>query len=121
MTSLQLRKQELISTIRHIQSEIEELNLAAGEMVLVLDNCRWHHAKALSPWLEIKQGQLRLEFLPPYSPELNPIQRVWKLARRLCTHNRYFATLEELIQSVENQFNLWLQPNEQLRRLCAMT
>lgn len=91
------------------------------EMVLVLDNCRWHHAKALTPWLASKQGQIRLEFLPPYSPELNPIERVWKLTRRLCTHNRYFESLEELIETVEKQFNQWLQPNDQLRRLCAIT
>ncbi|MFJ1259779.1 hypothetical protein [Cupriavidus sp. CuC1] len=34
-------------------------------------------------------------FLPPYSPQLAPIERVWWLTGRLALHNRYFATLTE--------------------------
>ncbi len=33
-------------------------------------------------------------FLPPYSPELNAMEWVWKINRRLCTHNRYFPALD---------------------------
>ncbi len=62
-----------------------------------------------------------LDFLPSYSPDLNPIERVWKLTRRLCTHNRYFSTLDEVITAVESQFALWKIGNETLRRLCAIT
>jgi len=62
-----------------------------------------------------------LDYLPPYSPELNPIERVWKLTRRLCVHNRYFPTLEEVIEVVETQFIGWKRRNNTLRRLCAIT
>ena len=61
-----------------------------------------------------------LDYLPPYSPELNPIERVWKLTRRLCVHNRYFQELKEVVSAVENQFQPWRGPNETLRRLCAI-
>ncbi|MGH8656391.1 MAG: transposase, partial [Gammaproteobacteria bacterium] len=37
----------------------------------------------LQPWLNQRRKRLTLLFLPPYSPDLNPIERVWKLARRL--------------------------------------
>ena len=57
---------------------------------------------------------LRLFFLPPYSPQLNPIERVWKLTRRLATHNRYFATLGELLSAVQERFALWRTPNQML-------
>jgi len=60
-------------------------------MIVVLDNARYHHAKLLAPFLHRHARQLRLLFLPPYSPQLAPIERVWKLTRRLATHNRYFA------------------------------
>ena len=90
------------------------------KMVIVLDNARWHHARALRPWLAAHRRVLRLDFLPPYSPDLNPIERVWKLTRRLCTHNLYFERLETLIQLVQGQFVKWHQPNLQLRRLCAI-
>jgi transposase len=62
-----------------------------------------------------------LQFLPPYSPELNPIERLWKLTRRLCLHHRYFAFLDSVAEAVERQFADWRNPNETLRRLCAIT
>lgn len=94
---------------------------ADRKMIVVLDNARWHHAQQIQPWLKEHRDVIRLDFLPPYSPNLNSIERVWKLVRRLCTHNRYFATLDELIKIVFDQFKLWLKPNETLRRLCAIT
>ena len=89
-------------------------------MVVVLDNARWHHANLLKPWLRKHRHLLRLDFLPPYSPDLNPIERVWKLTRKLCTHNRYFPVLEELGQTIFSQFVHWQKPNNTLRRLCAI-
>lgn len=89
-------------------------------MVVVVDNARWHHAKAIVPWLKKNQSRIRLDFLPPYSPELNPVERVWKLTRRLCTHNRYFKEINELIDTVGEQFFLWSKTNSTLRRLCAI-
>ena len=89
------------------------------KMVVVLDNARWHRAKLLQPWLRKHRNHLRLDFLPPYSPELDAIERVWKLTRRLRTHNRYFPVLHDLVQTVFDQFESWREPNETLRRLCA--
>ncbi|MBE0540915.1 MAG: transposase, partial [Verrucomicrobia bacterium] len=45
-----------------------------------------------------------MHFLPPYSPQLNPIERVWKLTRRTCLHNQYFSKLELVLNAVEEQF-----------------
>lgn len=90
-------------------------------IVVVTDNARWHHARSLQPWLRKHRDSLRLDFLPPYSPDLNPIERIWKLIRRLHTHNRYFPTLEELTTVIYNQLAEWDNPNDILRRLCAIT
>lgn len=90
-------------------------------MLVILDNARWHHARLIEPWLKDHRSVLRLDFLPPYSPNLNVVERVWKLTRTLCTHNRYFPTLEELIDVVFHQFDSWHKPNDVLRRLCAIT
>ncbi len=86
-----------------------------------LDNARWHHARILRPWLAQHSEAIQLDFLPPYSPELNPIERVWKLTRKLRCHNRYFPSLEELIETVIDKFESWDKPNETLRRLCTIT
>jgi len=87
------------------------------KMVLVLDNASWHHAVHIKPTFK---RWLKLDYLPPYSPELNPIERVWKMTRRICTHNRYFSKLEELVGAVTEQLELWSQPNPTLKRLCAV-
>ena len=89
-------------------------------LTLVLDNAKYHHARALQPWLHQHRKLLTLLFLPPYSPELNPIERVWKLTRRLATHNRHFPTLDDILNAVRERFELWAEPNRQLARLCAI-
>ena len=89
-------------------------------MVVLLDNAKYHHAVLLAPLLRKYRRVLTLLFLPPYSPQLAPIERAWKLARRLATHNRYFATLDELLATVEACFDLWRRPNPVLRRLCGI-
>lgn len=87
---------------------------------IVLDNARYHHAVLLRSWLLKNRRRIRLLFLPPYSPELNPIERVWKLTRRNCTHNQYFPSLDCLVNSVKEQLNKWDQPNNVLYKLCCV-
>ena len=91
------------------------------KMVVVPDNARYHHAKLLKPLLSERQEQIELLFLPPYSPQLAPIERVWKLARRLATHNQYFDSLDELMTAVDSCFEQWGKPNRTLQRLCGIT
>lgn len=89
-------------------------------LVVVLDNARYHHATLLRSYLTEKRHLLSLSFLPPYSPALNPIERVWKLARKLCTHNQYFPLLADLVTAVSAQLELWRKPNPVLARLCGI-
>jgi transposase len=91
------------------------------KMIVIMDNARWHHAKRTRPWLLQREAWFQLDYLPPYSPELNPIERVWKLTRRLCVHNRYFPQLEDLVLAVTNQLQSWHAPNKVLKKLCAIT
>ena len=89
-------------------------------VVVITDNARYHHAKMHRSWREKHLDKFALDYLPPYSPDLNPIERVWKLTRRQCVHNRYFPKLDEVIDSIEGQFKQWLRGNITLRRLCAL-
>ncbi len=101
--------------------QLRQVSRTRGRRVVVIaDNARYHHARLHKPWREEHAPSFELDYLPPYSPELNPIERVWKLTRRRCIHNRYFATLEEVTAAVEAEFAAWGQPNDMLRRLCAI-
>jgi hypothetical protein len=89
--------------------------------VVIADNASYHHARIHRPWRKDRSKHFRLYFLPPYSPELNPIERVWKLTRRRRLHNRYFPKLEAVAEAVEDLFSEWSSGNDTLRRLCAVT
>lgn len=99
----------------------EESAVAGRRVVAISDNAQYHRSKLHLPWREAQAPAFALDFLPPYSPQLNPIERVWKLTRRLCLHNRYFGFLDGVVDAVEGQFAAWANPNETLRRLCAIT
>lgn len=93
---------------------------ARRRMVLILDNASYHHARLHKSWREARVPHLSLEFLPAYSPELNPIERVWKFTRRRCLHNRYFPQLDRVVEVVEDEFESWSRGSAALRRLCAI-
>ena len=63
-------------------------------IVLVLDNAGWHGPKGLA----VPDG-ITLVFLPPYSPELQPAERLWPLVDEPVA-NKHFATLAELDATV---------------------
>jgi transposase len=61
-----------------------------------LDNARYHHAKMVKAWLKSPQGRrIKLHFVPPYCPHLNPIERLWGLMHKNITHNKGYATFRE--------------------------
>lgn len=68
-------------------------------VVLLIDNAPWHRGKPID---EALSANPHLEFkrLPSYSPQLNPIERLWKVLRRRATHNRLFDTLADLKRSL---------------------
>jgi transposase len=70
---------------------------------------------------EAQAPGFKLDYLPPYSPDLNPIERVWKLTRRLCLHDQYFASLDSVIVAVEKEFTGWALGSATVRKLCALS
>ncbi len=90
------------------------------KVVVIADNARYHHAALHKEWRKAAEPWFRIEFLPPYSPDLNPVERVWKLTRRLATHNQYFPAIEQVISAVEGTFVAWSKGSNVLRRLCAI-
>ena len=58
-------------------------------VVMVMDQAGWHLAGDL-----VIPANMRLIFLPPYSPELNPAEHLWKSLRQDCFANHVFADLD---------------------------
>jgi hypothetical protein len=64
-------------------------------VVVVIDNASWHKGAAITAVLA-EYPQLELYPLPSYSPQLQVIERFWKVLRRRATHNRLFLTMAGL-------------------------
>ena len=89
----------------------------AKKIILILDNVRYHHAKLLKKFLA-RENKFELIYLPPYSPDLNPIERVWWYMRKKITHNRYLLSLTERKMKFWEMFSYYLKPNHFLINLC---
>jgi transposase len=70
-------------------------------VVLGIDNAPWHRGQPIEEALAA-HPHLELYRLPSYSPQLNVIERFWKLLRRRATHNRLFDALGDLRRSIRN-------------------
>lgn len=89
------------------------------KIIMVLDNVKYHHAKKIRHWLE-KQQKLELFFLPPYSPDLNAVERAWWYMRKKITHNRFVLTLKERKIAFWKMFSHFNKPNEELKTVCEI-
>lgn len=66
------------------------------KIFLIIDNGPCHNLDADGKaWLAANRRRIELSRLPPYSPEFNPIEGVWKMAKKQTTHNRFFHTTAE--------------------------
>lgn len=71
---------------------------------VILDNASAHTTSALDQFLLDNQHRLELVFLPSYSPNLNLIEKLWKLMRPQVTNNQFFEDLPTLAEAVVDWF-----------------
>lgn len=114
------------TTIASIREFMAATKLKRGEkLVLVMDNAPWHKkmyrlvvTENRDEYADIRESVVFV-MLPPYSPDLNPIEQVWRITRRENTHNTFFNSLASLKSTVDKAFSRWSVPNAQLRSLCS--
>lgn len=94
--------------------------------MIVMDNAPWHKkayrlivTEKKDEYADIRDSANFL-LLPPYSPDLNPIEQVWRITRRENTHNVFFPSIDALKAVVDSAFEHWSVPNSKLRTLCGL-
>lgn len=70
------------------------------KIMVILDQAGWHKSQMLS-----KTDNIELVFLPPYSPELNPVEKLWQRLRRHVCRNKSFESEEELMDQLTVALN----------------
>ena len=73
-------------------AEIAHTVAPGAHAVLVLDGAGWHGAHAL-----VVPDNISLVLLPPYSPELNPVENVWQFMRDNWLSNRIFKSYDDIV------------------------
>jgi len=68
--------------------QLERETQAPGPIHVFLDNARYFKSRDVQAWLQT--SRIRLHFLPPYSPNLNPIERLWRFMYQKVLANQYF-------------------------------
>lgn len=88
------------------------------KILLILDNASPHKSKKVKKWLKENNNKIKLLYLPPYSPQLNPKEIIWKDIREKKTHNKYFNNMTALKKSLDDYIIQYSIPNEHIKSKC---
>jgi len=108
---------------RHVDGGVMNafLDVLSGEVgpndhvVLILDQAGWHVSKALKV-----PANITLLHLPPYSPELNPVERLWLYLKSHYLSNRMFADCDDVVLIGGDAYRAIEPHHELLKSICAV-
>ena len=110
--------------ICHLKREMR-----TDKILLICDNASFHKAKWFTEWSKQQSSWLRLEFLPAYSPDFNPIERLWRWIKTEYIHNKCWKTkgllkkyLGSVVQKIpfhtEDLKSMMKAENERFEKTC---
>jgi len=94
---------------------IEKSNPKARVICIICDNARYYRSKLVKGYL--KDAKIELIFLPPYSPNLNLIERFWKFFNKKVLYHRYYETYKEFRAACKKFFRQVKSYKKELRLL----
>ncbi len=89
--------------------EIAKAVAPGAHAILVLDGAGWHGSREL-----IVPQNITLLPLPPYSPELNPVENIWEYLRKNKLSNRLYQTYEDIVEACCEAWNSLMAMPEQI-------
>lgn len=88
---------EVIDFLKELESQSK-----ASKIYVIADNGRSNKNKLLQEYL--KTSRIVFIYLPPYSPNLNPIERLWKIMREIVTYNKFYEKFSEFASAIKDFF-----------------
>ena len=70
--------------------------------MFILDNAGFHKTQPVKNLLDEYSPFISVEYLPPYSPELNPIETNWRVTKNAVTKSQYFPNIDAMQEALEN-------------------
>ena len=93
------------STIAFLKTLLEA-NPDAPRIHVILDQAGYHRSKDVADFAS--KNRIKRHHLPPYSPNLNPIERLWKVMNEYVRNNRFFSTAKEFREAIDRFFKIQL-------------
>src|SRR5712672_1271911 len=98
------------AAMNHHLCEISSQVAADAHAVVILDGASWHNSRGL-----VVPSNITLLALPPYSPELNPVERVWHYLRSHWLANPVFRSLVDIMDACETAWNRFAGDHDLIR------
>ena len=70
-------------------------------IVLVMDNASFHRSAAVQAALTLFEHRVLILWLPPYSPDMNPIERFWKQLKANACANYLYTSIAQLLDNIQ--------------------
>ncbi len=67
-----IRAPEILDFLRNLRR-----HLVGRKLLIIWDRLQVHRSRLVRTWVDAQGGEVQLEFLPPYAPELNPVEYLW--------------------------------------------
>ena len=112
-----IREDERINAQSTIQlfTQIENKYPNAPNINIIADNARYYRCKLVKKYLQ--NSRINLIFLPPYSPNLNLIERLWKFFKKKVVYDSYYETYKEFKSAAMSFFENLPQYRDELATL----
>lgn len=85
-----IKSPQIVEFLKALRAQIEQ------PLLIIWDGLRAHRSRLVREYLDGLDGHIRVEFLPPYSPELNPVEYLWAWLKRHALANYCPGSMEQL-------------------------
>lgn len=104
--------------IKALLKQIKQEYPKAPKITVVLDNARYNRAHDVQQLA--KELNIILRYLPPYAPNLNLIERLWKFFKKKVMKNTYYPTFQSFYSAIDNFFKNFSDYKKELESLLTL-
>ena len=105
-------------TFRHFLRNIFAWLNPHKKYVFILDNAGFHKTQCVKNLIQEYGDRIAVEHIPPYSPELNPIETCWKVTKNVVTKSQYFPSIDAMQDALEGFWEKHIFMQKFMRYLC---
>jgi transposase len=95
----------------------EVLSQTRKHIILIQDGARYHTSQQMKEFFKLHAERVTVYQMPSYSPDYNPIEKLWKKVKEKGTHLKYFPTFEDLKNKVSEMLGIFEKAKEEVLAL----